>query len=109
MRWPPEPCRRRRRRPGLPSALLGALLWLGAASGHPQCLDFKPPFKPLRALAFCVQYSDFGCCDATRDSALLERYYRVSGHLDQAALRRLRRPPAGPAVPGMFPLCCSPV
>lgn len=69
-----------------PLALLGALLLLlGLASGHPQCLDFKPPFRPPRPLVFCVQYSDFGCCDAERDSALLERYYSVSGHLDQTA------------------------
>uniref|UniRef100_A0A6J0VAK5 HHIP-like protein 1 n=1 Tax=Pogona vitticeps TaxID=103695 RepID=A0A6J0VAK5_9SAUR len=78
-------CRRRRRWPGLPSALLHTLLLLGVASGHPQCLDFKPPFKPPRPLTFCVQYSDFGCCDAQRDAVLLERYYGVSGHLDQAA------------------------
>ncbi|XP_053138887.1 HHIP-like protein 1 isoform X2 [Hemicordylus capensis] len=74
-----------RRRAWLVFALLEAALLLGLTSGHPQCLDFKPPFKPPRPLAFCVQYSDFGCCDAERDSALLERYYSVSGHLDQAA------------------------
>lgn len=66
---------------------LGALLLLllRQASGHPQCLDFKPPFKPLRPLAFCAQYSDFGCCDAQRDSALLERFYSVTERLDHAA------------------------
>ncbi|XP_015279922.1 PREDICTED: HHIP-like protein 1 [Gekko japonicus] len=68
-----------------PLFALAAALLLRQASGHPQCLDFKPPFKPPRPLAFCAQYSDFGCCDAQRDSALLERFYGVTEHLDHAA------------------------
>ncbi|XP_060118757.1 HHIP-like protein 1 [Heteronotia binoei] len=67
-----------------PLFALVALL-LRQASGHPQCLDFKPPFKPPRPLAFCVQYSDFGCCDAQRDSGLLQRFYGATEHLDHAA------------------------
>lgn len=70
------------RRSWAPVALLA--LFAELASSHPQCLDFKPPFKPPRALTFCVQYSNFGCCDAGRDAALLERYYRISEHFDQA-------------------------
>uniref|UniRef100_A0A8D0GLD8 Soluble scavenger receptor cysteine-rich domain-containing protein SSC5D n=1 Tax=Sphenodon punctatus TaxID=8508 RepID=A0A8D0GLD8_SPHPU len=60
-------------------------IYIAPVRSHPQCLDFKPPFRPPRQLTFCIQYSGFGCCDAERDRALLERYYRVSGHLDQAA------------------------
>lgn len=74
------------RGPGRRSWALVALLALFTelASSHPQCLDFKPPFKPPRPLTFCVQYSNFGCCDAGRDAALLERYYRISEHFGQA-------------------------
>ncbi|XP_015675819.1 HHIP-like protein 1 [Protobothrops mucrosquamatus] len=70
------------RRSWAPVALLA--LFAELASSHPQCLDFKPPFKPPRPLTFCVQYSNFGCCDAGRDAVLLERYYRISERFDQA-------------------------
>uniref|UniRef100_A0A670ZVJ4 HHIP like 1 n=1 Tax=Pseudonaja textilis TaxID=8673 RepID=A0A670ZVJ4_PSETE len=74
------------RGPGRRSWALVALLalFIELTSSHPQCLDFKPPFKPPRPLTFCVQYSNFGCCDAGRDAALLERYYRISEHFGQA-------------------------
>lgn len=62
--------------------LLAAALGPGPGRPHPQCLDFKPPFRPPRALAFCRRYGAFGCCDARRDRALLQRFYRLSAHLD---------------------------
>ncbi|XP_074852638.1 HHIP-like protein 1 [Carettochelys insculpta] len=67
-------------RPSL-QALLLLLAGLDQVRLHPQCLDFKPPFRPPQPLAFCVQYSDFGCCDAGHDRALLERYHSVLGRL----------------------------
>lgn len=62
--------------------LLAAALGPDAGRPHPQCLDFKPPFRPPRALAFCRRYGAFGCCDSRRDRALLQRFYRLSAHLD---------------------------
>lgn len=62
--------------------LLAAALGPGPARPHPQCLDFKPPFRPPRGLAFCRRYADFGCCDPRRDRALLQRFYRLSARLD---------------------------
>ncbi|KAM6273777.1 HHIP-like protein 1 [Porphyrio hochstetteri] len=62
--------------------LLAATLAPGPARPHPQCLDFKPPFRPPRALVFCRRYADFGCCDPRRDRALLQRFYRLSARLD---------------------------
>ncbi|XP_074147422.1 HHIP-like protein 1 [Sminthopsis crassicaudata] len=64
----------------LPLAL--ALLRAGTGSAHPQCLDFKPPFRPPRPLPFCEQYSAFGCCDAEQDAALSRRYWAVTSRLE---------------------------
>ncbi|KAL6105042.1 hhipl1 [Pungitius sinensis] len=49
---------------------------------HPQCLDFKPPFRPLRELEFCVMYKEFGCCDYQRDQELMTKYYQIMGGFD---------------------------
>ncbi|KAF2986270.1 hypothetical protein EK904_009799 [Melospiza melodia maxima] len=63
--------------------LLAAALAPRPARPHPQCLDFKPPFRPPRGLAFCRRYGEFGCCDPSRDSALLQRFYSLSASLDE--------------------------
>uniref|UniRef100_A0A8C4RCV0 HHIP-like protein 1 n=1 Tax=Erpetoichthys calabaricus TaxID=27687 RepID=A0A8C4RCV0_ERPCA len=60
--------------------LLLATVWL--ANGHPQCLDYKPPFQPSGALVFCKEYSKFGCCDVERDIAISNRYYEVMDFFD---------------------------
>lgn len=49
---------------------------------HPQCLDFKPPFRPMRELQFCVMYKQFGCCDHQRDQELMSKYYRIMDRFD---------------------------
>lgn len=49
---------------------------------HPQCLDFKPPFRPTSELEFCVMYKDFGCCDNQKDKELMSKYHRIIDHLD---------------------------
>ncbi|XP_077967692.1 HHIP-like protein 1 [Styela clava] len=41
------------------------------AEAHPQCLDFKSPFKPAaESIKFCKEYENFGCCDETDDSQI---------------------------------------
>ncbi|XP_026212345.1 HHIP-like protein 1 [Anabas testudineus] len=57
-------------------------LWVAHVMLHPQCLDFKPPFRPLRELEFCVMYKDFGCCDYQKDKELMTKYYRIMDHFD---------------------------
>ncbi|CAN9502064.1 unnamed protein product [Ophioblennius macclurei] len=57
-------------------------LYISPGALHPQCLDFKPPFRPLSPLNFCVMYKDFGCCDHHRDQELMQSFYRVMEHLD---------------------------
>ncbi|XP_053701570.1 HHIP-like protein 1 [Synchiropus splendidus] len=57
--------------------------WMIApAKLHPQCLDFKPPFRPLRELEFCVMYKEFGCCDFEKDQQLMTRFYHVMNQFD---------------------------
>lgn len=60
-----------------------ALRALGAA-GHPQCLDFRPPFRPPRPLRFCTQYSAFGCCGPEQDEALARRFGDLGARVDAA-------------------------
>uniref|UniRef100_A0A3B4AFX2 SRCR domain-containing protein n=1 Tax=Periophthalmus magnuspinnatus TaxID=409849 RepID=A0A3B4AFX2_9GOBI len=57
-------------------------VWISPALSHPQCLDFKPPFRPLRELEFCVMYKDFGCCDFQKDQDLMAKYYTIMNHFD---------------------------
>ncbi|XP_043536604.1 HHIP-like protein 1 [Chiloscyllium plagiosum] len=61
--------------------LLGISVQLVMVVSHPQCLDYKPPFKPTKPLAFCTAYSSFGCCDARADSSLARRYQHVVSYL----------------------------
>lgn len=64
----------------------GALLalWVLGAAAHPQCLDFRPPFRPPQLLRLCAQYSDFGCCDEGRDAELTRRFWDLESRVDAA-------------------------
>lgn len=75
------------RRPRLLIQVLSVVLLLvpgQPAAAHPQCLDFKPPFKPPWHLEFCAQYEQFGCCDQRTDNQIAERYWDVIDHLEAA-------------------------
>lgn len=61
--------------------LSGLVCWAPVRS-HPQCLDFKPPFQPLRELQFCTMYKHFGCCDFTRDQELMKKFYHIMDNFD---------------------------
>ncbi|KAK6487720.1 HHIP-like protein 1 isoform X1 [Huso huso] len=54
--------------------------WL--VGSHPQCLDYKPPFKPPEPLTFCTEYSQFGCCDSEQEQLIMRRYYLVMDFFD---------------------------
>ncbi|KAM4625204.1 HHIP-like protein 1 [Polymixia lowei] len=49
---------------------------------HPQCLDFKPPFRPQKELEFCVMYKEFGCCDFAKDQELMSKFYKIMDNFD---------------------------
>ncbi|KAM6202879.1 HHIP-like protein 1 [Rhynchocyon petersi] len=72
-------------RAGALLALRALLAWraLGAAA-HPQCLDFRPPFRPPEPLRFCAQYSAFGCCAPEQDAALARRFGALAARVDAA-------------------------
>ncbi|CAI5695719.1 unnamed protein product [Oreochromis niloticus] len=74
--------------PSLPAVILIVPVMLLAsvkpASAHPQCLDFKPPFKPPWHLEFCNQYEQFGCCDQGTDNMIAERYWDIIEQLEAA-------------------------
>ncbi|KAM5176961.1 HHIP-like protein 1 [Callospermophilus lateralis] len=73
----------RRAGAGAPLALR-VLLVLRAlpAAAHPQCLDFRPPFRPPQPLRFCAQYSAFGCCAPEQDAALAHRFGALAARVD---------------------------
>lgn len=59
--------------------------WLGQVGllqGHPQCLDYGPPFQPPLHLEFCSAYESFGCCDQDRDRRLAARYRDIMDYFD---------------------------
>ncbi|XP_059807412.1 HHIP-like protein 1 isoform X2 [Hypanus sabinus] len=69
---------------------VGSLVLLMAAvhpaTSHPQCLDFKPPFRPSKPLSFCTMYSSFGCCDSRRDSAISRKYRQILRYFHSSAI-----------------------
>ncbi|KAK2497676.1 hypothetical protein MC885_016756 [Smutsia gigantea] len=79
----------RRRVPGLPtsSGIFGLHLtfflgWVGLLQGHPQCLDYGPPFRPPLHLEFCSDYESFGCCDQRKDHRIAARYWDITNYFD---------------------------
>ncbi|XP_006802124.1 HHIP-like protein 1 [Neolamprologus brichardi] len=66
----------------LPILLLLLRTWWGSC--HPQCLDYKPPFEPRQPLAFCKEYSKFGCCDVEKDEEILGRFYTIMENFDHS-------------------------
>nr|XP_020471363.1 HHIP-like protein 1 [Monopterus albus] len=56
--------------------------WVAPVMLHPQCLDFKPPFRPRRELEYCVMYKEFGCCDYDKDQELMTRFYEIMNNVD---------------------------
>ncbi|XP_016042831.1 HHIP-like protein 2 [Erinaceus europaeus] len=61
------------------SFLLGQVCWL---QGHPQCLDYGPPFRSPLPLDFCSDYESFGCCDQHGDQRVAARYRDIMSYLD---------------------------
>ncbi|XP_069464703.1 HHIP-like protein 2 isoform X1 [Ambystoma mexicanum] len=62
--------------------LAGCLLQPDLLLGHPQCLDYAPPFQPSSHLEFCSQYDTFGCCDQAKDNAVAEKYWGLMEFFD---------------------------
>ncbi|XP_030299362.1 HHIP-like protein 1 [Sparus aurata] len=65
-----------------------AAVWIAPVTLHPQCLDFKPPFRPQRELDFCVMYREFGCCDFQKDQELMRKFYQIMDHFDDYGYER---------------------
>nr|XP_039248973.1 HHIP-like protein 2 isoform X1 [Styela clava] len=69
------------------SLILLIFAFIIGAESHPQCLDFKPPFKKnscrpaAGSLEFCKEYENFGCCDANDDSQILTEYKSIFSNM----------------------------
>ncbi|XP_076729268.1 HHIP-like protein 2 [Callospermophilus lateralis] len=55
---------------------------MGLLQGHPQCLDYGPPFRPPLHLEFCSDYESFGCCDQRKDNRIAARYWDIMNYFD---------------------------
>uniref|UniRef100_A0A3P8WT43 HHIP-like protein 1 n=1 Tax=Cynoglossus semilaevis TaxID=244447 RepID=A0A3P8WT43_CYNSE len=65
--------------------LLLFLFWISWwGNCHPQCLDYKPPFEPRQPLAFCKEYSKFGCCDLEKDEEISKSFYSIMENFDHS-------------------------
>ncbi|XP_006029250.2 HHIP-like protein 2 isoform X3 [Alligator sinensis] len=49
--------------------------------GHPQCLDYGPPFQPPLHLEFCSAYEKFGCCDQEKDNSIAAKYWEIMDYI----------------------------
>ncbi|NXI57697.1 HIPL2 protein, partial [Chloroceryle aenea] len=61
---------------------LSLLCQIGSLLGHPQCLDYRPPFQPPFHLEFCSVYENFGCCDQERDKTIAAKYWDIMDYID---------------------------
>lgn len=61
---------------------LSLLCLTGSLLGHPQCLDYGPPFQPPLPLEFCSAYINFGCCDQKRDNSIAAKYWDIMDYMD---------------------------
>lgn len=68
--------------PGIFYLGLTFLGWVGLLQGHPQCLDYGPPFRPPLHLEFCSDYNSFGCCDQRKDHRIAARYWDIMKYFD---------------------------
>jgi hypothetical protein len=66
------------------------LSFVQSTLGHPQCLDFRPPFENSEPLLFCSEYSDFGCCSASRDYDLQVHYKALEQGVPEGCKENLR-------------------
>ncbi|XP_034283760.1 HHIP-like protein 2 [Pantherophis guttatus] len=53
--------------------------------GHPQCLDYGPPFQPPFHLEFCSAYETFGCCEQEKDNHIAAKYWDIMDYIDPQA------------------------
>lgn len=57
------------------------LCQIGLLMGHPQCLDYGPPFQPPLHLEFCSAYEKFGCCDQEKDNSIAAKYWEIMDYI----------------------------
>lgn len=50
------------------------LLCLNGNIGHPQCLDYFPPFRSARPQQLCKETASYGCCTSSRELSLQKTY-----------------------------------
>ena len=47
------------------------------AEGHPQCLDYLPPFESHLPLGLCKETLEYGCCSSSKDKYLMTTFNYV--------------------------------
>lgn len=83
------------------SLLLFLLVFL--CHSHPQCLDFQPPYEPIKPLEFCQQYSNYGCCNNKDDVVLKDSFRSITQTVNKAS-----RSDCGAVIKDLLCLQCHP-
>ena len=61
-------------------------VFISFAVGHPQCVDFYPPFESNNNPVLCDEYVEFGCCSQEKNSELATKYQEVLNNLSENGL-----------------------
>ena len=61
-------------RPPVLHYLLLLALCPSDSNGHPQCLDYFPPFRSARPQQLCKETASYGCCTSSRELSLQNTY-----------------------------------
>lgn len=75
--------------------IFSLVVWCSTISsiiyGHPQCLDFDPPFIPSKPLQLCSIYTRYTCCTSGNDTDLSKKYHDLFDAFHQANFKGRQR------------------
>ena len=60
--------------------------FIHTSNAHPQCINSEAPFDTVQ-LEFCSQYSNFGCCDQSRDRQIRDQYNSLVNNVPSSYCR----------------------
>ena len=73
------------------ATVIFVLFCITNTKGHPQCLDFGPPFNVASpGLKFCSRYEKFSCCNSVQDEEIHKRYDDLLDHYDGHLRKRCK-------------------
>lgn len=65
--------------------LLVACMLVDFLAAHPQCTDFRPPFRPAQSPRHCSRYAESGCCTGEQDAQLQASFSEFVARYDNSS------------------------